>query len=663
MWEKLLELGHPLNMPWIILGDFNCVKSPAEKQLGVPPLARAKEADLALQDAQTHLESNPRDVTVRDSLGDLRKKATFLAEAERHFYFQKAKIHFLKQGDRNTKFFHDMVKRNAVRNSILAITKADGSIITSAPEIAQKFVNFYTSLLGTEDQTLPVDDGVFHWGRHSLRSLPRIFVGQSHRQRAVVDFFRSGRMLRQLNHTIIALVPKFEHSPSVTNYRPISCCNVIYKVITKIIADRLSPALVQLIDSSQAAFVGGRNITDNIFLAQEMVRQYSRKRISPHCTINVDLRKAFDSVSWTFLSRVLHGYGFPPLFISWIMECVSTTSFSVALNGSLHGHFPGKKGLRQGDLMSPAIFLLRMEYFSRLIKRSTTNSDFNFHPKCEKLKITHLLFADDLMLFSRGDLPSIRILMECLQEFRDVSGLAVNTAKSNIFTAGIQNDTLDEALAMTEFARWHMPVQYLGIPLAAQRLSVTDYSPLVDQIAGCIHKWTAKSLSFAGRLELIRSVIQGVECFWLQVFPLPMAVIEKIHHLSRAFLWNSKRAPVAWEDICHPKEEGGLGVRHIQSWNVVLLARVLWNIHYKADTLWAKWVNEVYLRGASIWDWQPKKGDSPLLRRLAEIRDRIITDFCSTEAAIRHLTEWTDRKGLVTSIAYEYFRPKLPKQP
>ncbi|KAK4397852.1 hypothetical protein Sango_1260700 [Sesamum angolense] len=525
-----------------------------------------------------------------------------------------------------------MVKRNAERNSILAITKVDGSIITSAPDITQKFVDFYTSLLGTEDQTLPVDDGVFHWGplltpelaSNLYRAVTPAEVKTAVFQisdnkapspngytscffkkawnivgdlicRAVMDFFRSGRMLRQLNHTIIALVPKSKHSPSVADYRPISCCNVIYKIITKIIADRLSPALKQLIDSSQAAFVGGRNITDNIFLAQEMVRQYSRKWISPRCTINVDLRKAFDRS---------HGSSSP-------------------------------------------------EY----------STDFNFHPKCEKLKITHLLFADDLMLFSRGDIPSIRILMECLQEFRDISGLAVNTAKSNIFTAGIQNDTLDEALAMTEFARGHMPVRYLGIPLAAQRLSVTDYSPLVDQIAGCIRNWTAKSLSFAGRLEFIRSVIQGVECFWLQVFPLPMTVIEKIHRLCRAFLWNSKRALMAWEDICHPKEEGGLVIRHIQSWNVALLARVLWNIHCKADTLWNKWVNEVYLRGASLWDWQPKKGDSPLLRRLAEIWDRIITDFGSTDAAIRHMTEWTNSKGLVTSKAYEYLRPKLLRQP
>ncbi|KAL0340017.1 UNVERIFIED_CONTAM: hypothetical protein Sradi_4518500 [Sesamum radiatum] len=103
--------------------------------------------------------------------------------------------------------------------------------------------------------------------------------------------------------------------------------------------------------------------------------------------------------------------------------------------------------------------------------------------------------------------------MECFQEFRDVSGFAVNTFKSSIFTAGIQNDVLDGILVRREFAREDMPDQYLGIPLAAKRLSITDYSLLVDQIAGCMGKWTAKSLSFVGRLELIRSVIQGVECF------------------------------------------------------------------------------------------------------------------------------------------------------
>ncbi|KAL0407932.1 UNVERIFIED_CONTAM: Retrovirus-related Pol polyprotein from type-2 retrotransposable element R2DM [Sesamum radiatum] len=496
MWEKLLELGEPLNMPWLILGDFNCVKSAEEKQLGVAPTwyelkdfvdcclalelhdapttgcfytwysnnegnpvwckldrvllnnewleaglhcgahfsspgclsdhspgivslfdpptpkpkpfrffnmwadhpdflatvengwnmnvegtpqfslcrklkalkgplktfnnlhyshisARAKEADLALQEAQRQLESDPENAVIRGSLGDLRSKAVFLAETERQFYYQKAKIHFLKLGDRNTKFYHDMVKRNAARSSILAITKSDGTIVTSAADIGQEFVAYYTSLLGTEAQTLPVDNDVFEWGpklspEHALelcRTVTPLEVKEAifhisdskaldpdgfsacffkrawnvvgdQVSTAVLDFFRSGRLLRQLNHAIITLVPKSEHCPSVTDYRPISCCNVVYKAITKIIADQLAPTLEHLIDRCQAAFVGGRNITDNIFLAQEMVRQYTRKRISPRCTINVDLRKAFDSVSWGFLSQVLHGYGFPPLFIS-----------------------------------------------------------------------------------------------------------------------------------------------------------------------------------------------------------------------------------------------------------------------------------------------------------------------------------------------------------
>ncbi|KAL0445945.1 UNVERIFIED_CONTAM: hypothetical protein Slati_1722400 [Sesamum latifolium] len=175
---------------------------------------RAKEADLALQNAQLHLESNPGDGVVRASLGDLRKKAIFLAEAERHFFYQKAKIHYMKMGDRNTKFFHDMVKRNAAKSSILAITKSDGSTITVAADIGQEFVAYFTSPLGTEAQTLPVDNDVFEWGQSYLRSRLQSFVNQSHRQ-------RSGRLLGQLNHSIIALVPKSEHSPTVADYRPI----------------------------------------------------------------------------------------------------------------------------------------------------------------------------------------------------------------------------------------------------------------------------------------------------------------------------------------------------------------------------------------------------------------------------------------------------------
>ena len=118
---------------------------------------------------------------------------------------------------------------------------------------------------------------------------------------AVKEFFSSGQILRQINHSALALIPKFKDADKVEDFRPIACCNVIYKVISKIIALRLAPALISVIDPAQAAYVQNRKMVENIFLLQELLRQYGRKRASPRCILNVDLRKAFDSVDWGFI--------------------------------------------------------------------------------------------------------------------------------------------------------------------------------------------------------------------------------------------------------------------------------------------------------------------------------------------------------------------------
>ena len=133
------------------------------------------------------------------------------------------------------------------------------------------------------------------------------------------------------------------------------------------------------------------------------------------------------------------------------------------------------------------------------------------------------------------------------------------------------------------------------MPLNSMQLKAAHYSPLVDKIASMTKRWTDKNLAYAGRAELIKSVMQGVECYWLQVFPLPGTVIDRITRLARIFLWGSKQAPVAWRDLCLPKEEGGLGFRSLKSWNTALISRVLWNIFSKKDSLWIKWVHNVYI--------------------------------------------------------------------
>ncbi|XP_057958496.1 uncharacterized protein LOC131151259 [Malania oleifera] len=183
-------------------------------------------------------------------------------------------------------------------------------------------------------------------------------------------------------------------------------------------------------------------MVENIYMVQELVRGYARRRISPRCLLKIDLKKAYDSVAWPFLKEMLIHLRFPAEMISWIMEYVTTTSYSISLNGRFFGFFKGSKGLRQGDPLSPLLFVMCVEYLSRLLKSVESKSDFKFHPKCEALRLSHLVFADDLMMFSRGDLPSVRYLMNCLNEFLNCSGLPVNLLKSELYHAGIKQEEL-----------------------------------------------------------------------------------------------------------------------------------------------------------------------------------------------------------------------------
>ncbi|KAK4428287.1 hypothetical protein Salat_1128300 [Sesamum alatum] len=180
-----------------------------------------------------------------------------------------------------------------------------------------------------------------------------------------------------------------------------------------------------------------------------------------------------------------------------------------------------------------------------------------------------------------------------------------------------------------------MPVRYLGIPLAAKWFLVTDFSPLVDRIENCIHKWTAKSLSFAGRLELINSVIQEFSFGTLreyQLFGRKFAIPRK-----KAVLVSGTFNPGMMPSL--PKFYGTFIVRQT-------------SCGYSGSTVST-------LEAFQFWTSQPKKGDSPLLQRLADIRNRLVTAFGSSEAAIQHMAGWSNIKGLETSKAYEYFKPNL----
>jgi hypothetical protein len=203
-----------------------------------------------------------------------------------------------------------------------------------------------------------------------------------------------------------------------------------------------------------------------------------------------------------------------------------------------------------------------MEYLNRCLLLLKNISEYRYHPRCKKLDLTHVCFADDLLLFSRGDLGSVTQLFEAFEQFSIVSGLKANQAKSSIYFGGVAPSVQEAILAKFNLVKGELPFKYLGVPLSSKKLTVIQWQPLVKKIISRIENWSSKLLSYAGRMQLIKSVLFGVQTYWSQVFALPQKVLKLIQTACRVLLWTgrsgvSKRALVAWEYICLPKTTGG----------------------------------------------------------------------------------------------------------
>lgn len=186
---------------------------------------------------------------------------------------------------------------------------------------------------------------------------------------AVIYLFNSCHMPRIVNSTAIALIHKCLSPNEMKHFRPISCCNTIYKCISKMLSCRIKTVLPSLVSLNQNAFIKKRIIGDNILLEQALCRNYHTDRGPARCTMKLDLKKAFDSVSWDFIFNVMLKMKIPDKYIRWIHGCISTAWFSVKINGSLEGFFPGKSGLRQGDPLSPYLFIMEMEVLTAIIDK------------------------------------------------------------------------------------------------------------------------------------------------------------------------------------------------------------------------------------------------------------------------------------------------------
>ena len=234
---------------------------------------------------------------------------------------------------------------------------------------------------------------------------------------AVLDFLKFGHMVPEINHTYTVLIPKIKAPEKIFDFRPISLCNVIYKIISKVLANRLKQILPHIISPTQSAFVPGRLITDNFLVAYETLHTMNghKKGKKGSLALKLDISKAYDRVEWKFLRGIMVKMGFPEAWVDRVMCCVTTSTFSILINGKPYGHITPSRGLRQGDPLSPYLFLLCTEGFTSLLQRAENERRIQGMSICRRApRITNLLFADDSMIFCQANQREVQEIVEIL---------------------------------------------------------------------------------------------------------------------------------------------------------------------------------------------------------------------------------------------------------
>ncbi|XP_062075303.1 uncharacterized protein LOC133779349 [Humulus lupulus] len=290
-------------------------------------------------------------------------------------------------------------------------------------------------------------------------------------------------------------------------------------------------------------------------MLQDLLHGYSRKNISPQCLLKIDISKAYDSVDWGFLEEILSAFCFPKKVIKWIMVCLADSSYILLMNGRLQGCFEGRNGLRQGDPISPLLFVLVMEYLTRLLKQVANHREFRFHPLCKHLHLVNICFADDLILFCKGNYRSVQLLFEGFMGFFNSSGLAVNLNKSQIFLGGVAAEVKQNILNLVALGEGTFPLKYLGFSLRPTKWQAADCGVIIKKIQTKLHMWASDVGIFCGALLIL------VANFIVHLGPkfVSLNLLEWIDgiYLKGQSFWSYKlKADVSWywRKLCYLRD-------------------------------------------------------------------------------------------------------------
>ncbi|XP_027077095.1 uncharacterized protein [Coffea arabica] len=577
--------------------------------------------------------SQPNLVLLHEAQAQLRRSHA----TENMFWQQKSRIKWLKDGDRNSKYFHSVVVERQSRSLIHRIKSSDGKWLDSTSDIEGEAESYFKCLFTDESyaqsfETLEVIPRLI--SSHDNVMLEKIpskeevklvvfsmdgdsaagpdgFSGKFFTfawdivaedvYAAVISFFCGEVLPRSISSTSIVLIPKLQSPQDFTQFRPISLCNFINKVISKILSDRLSRLLPKIISPQQSGFVRGRHISDNFLLAQELISGIRQPNQGGNVVLKLDMAKAYDRVSWIFLLQVLRRFGFSERWIDMIWRLISNVWFSVLINGSPCGFFQSTRGLRQGDPISPALFIIGAEVFSRSLNSLVGQRGFlPFKVPTSCPIVTHLAYADDVIIFCSGVKRTLKKVMSVLENYCCVSGQQLNSQKSCF----VDHDalTLPRKRVISQISGFQaksLPLRYLGCTLYSGRRKSSYFSDICTSVAKRILSWKEKLLSSGGRLVLLKNVLSSLPIHVLAATTPPKGVLRTLEKAFANFLWGttdkgSRYHWIAWDSLCKPYAEGGVGVRALTDVFNAFSLKLWWSLRQR-QSLWAEFMYNKYL--------------------------------------------------------------------
>ncbi|GJY31768.1 RNA-directed DNA polymerase, eukaryota [Tanacetum coccineum] len=545
---------------------------------------------------------------------------------------QKAKIKWCIEGDENSSFFHGMLNKRRSQLSIRGIM-VDGVWIEDPLKVKREFYQHFSNRFAkpvdqrahinmeypntiTLEQQIDLECDVTKeelkkavWDCGIDKSPgPDGFTFGFYRRfwstiendvfEAVKYFFNSGAIPNGCNSSFIALIPKIPDANLVKDFRPISLIGSMYKIIAKILANRLVGVLGDIVNEVQSAFIAERQILDGPFILNEVL-QWCKLKKKQSLIFKVDFEKAFDSIRWDFLDDILKKFGFGDKWCNWIQSCLRSSRGSIIINGSPTEEFYFQKGLKQGDPLSPFLFILVMESLHLSFQRVVDAGMFKGVQLNPSLNLSHMFYADDAVFVGQWCDDNINILTHVLDCFYWASGLRINMSKSKIMGILVADDKVKSAATKLGCLMLNTPFSYLGTKVGGSMSRTHAWEEVIDKVRSRLSRWKMKTLSIGGRLTLLKSVLGSMPIFHMSIFKAPLSVIRQLESIRSHFFnghdsASRKASWIKWDCVLAPKEKGGLGVSSLYALNRALMFKWVWRFYSQNSSLWARVMKAIH---------------------------------------------------------------------